>query len=486
MHHDTRSDGLEDVVRLLRSGTLLPQRQRSYGPLVGDALARFLDNLPERRREEIAAGQRDLGSSAPVFLRLLALARTSPLLHKLGQVVARDRRLPSELRRVLQRLETMPPSFSPEAVKKLVAEAVPDRGGIQVGEAALAEASVAVVVPYTTPSGERGVLKILKPGIEERLAEDLDACTDIGDFLAAKAEELGLAASGWSETLTEVCELLRTEVDLEAEQRHLAAAGERHRFDSRVEVPRLLPECGPRVTAMSRIEGTSVTAIEDAAARRAAGRIVVDALVVRPLFATGPSVPFHADPHAGNLLWTPQRRLGLIDWALVGRIDQGSLRRTVLLLLAALRLDVDAISRTLGELAVNRPRPEALRAVSWAAVRRLRRGALPGLGWLLRLLDEAVLHGGARYPGDLLLFRKTLLTLQGVVADLAPGHSLTLDLASAGVRRLLAEWPGRLTSGPFSSGFPTHLSNADLAPTAIANFWGQTLRDLVGGPAPAG
>ena len=46
----------------------------------------------------------------------------------------------------------------------------------------------------------------------------------------------------------------------------------------------------------------------------------------------------------------------------------------------------------------------------------MRRGQFPGLGWLVGLLDDVVQTARLRVPVDLMMFRKSLHTLDGVVA----------------------------------------------------------------------
>ena len=62
-----------------------------------------------------------------------------------------------------------------------------------------------------------------------------------------------------------------------------------------------------------------VTALADAPdseRRRAAGQLI-EALIAAPLFAPGERSVFHADPHAGNLLYDQRTgELVLLDWAL--------------------------------------------------------------------------------------------------------------------------------------------------------------------------
>jgi len=456
---------------------LLPRRYAAYRPLVLDGLVTFLEGLPASRRAALASRQAALPAHTPIERRLVELLRSSPILHKLGQTLARDRRLDPDLRRSLQLLETLPPSYSRSELEPLLGDALT---GAELGEP-LAEGSVAVVLSCRsrTPEGMLvpGVLKVLKPGIEERLAEELAVWPVLGLHLEASSRALGLPVLDWGETLEQVRDLLVAEIDLPGEQRNLEAAAVLYRDDDRVRVPLLLAGCGPRVTAMTRIEGPQVTADRGSRARRLAARAIVEALITRPLFSTADPVLFHGDPHAGNLVWTPDGRLGLLDWALAGRIDQRSLALTFGLLLAASRLDRRGVDRAVCALARQDVDRAAVDRIAGDALRRLRGGAAPGLAWLLALLDRAALEAGARFGSDLLLFRKSLLTLDGVIRDLVPDYPLSLDLALAGLRHLVEEWPSRLLANPVSRRFATHLSNLDLlsllwlGPTRARNAW---------------
>jgi ubiquinone biosynthesis protein len=476
---------VRQVLDALRVEELLPAAWQPYRPLLREGLEYFLCELPAERRLELAVTQASLAPTASIEERLVAMIRVSPTLHKLGQVVARDRRLPAALRLALQRLESLPPSLDSAALEPLLAEAAPELELAGRPEA-IAEASVAVVVAYRRrdPEAADAVLKLLKPGIEERLHEDLVVWDGLAQLLAHRAAEMQLPAIGWSEIFDQVRTLLHSEVDFAGEQRNLVDAAAFYRGHDEVEVPTLLPESGQRLTAMTRIAGGQITTLTDTRRRRRAARTMVEALVSAPVLSAAQPVLVHGDPHAGNLFWTPDDRLGLLDWALAGRLDQRSLAQTMSILVAALQLDARGVLRALDALSLNRLDERRIGDTVHEALRRLRRGAVPGLGWLIGLLDQAAMQADARFPDELLLFRKSLLTLTGVIDDLAPGYLVGLDVVGAGLKQLAREVPQRALASPTSRRFATHLSNLDLlglafsGPALAGNFWRQTLADV--------
>lgn len=482
-------------------GSLVPAGYQAYRPAIEAAMAFFLERLPADRVADILTKQAALSEEASVADRLVAIAEACPVLHKLGQVLARDRRLAADLRLKLQRLETMQPlpgaaDWVPGA---LAAEIGSLAGhGIALDAQPLAEASVAMVVPFTWRGGgsdgpTRGVFKLLKPGIETRLAEELEILRDLGGLLDDQCARLGIPAVRYADTFDEVSRLLEREVCLSGEQAHLTRARAAYAPMPSVAIPRLLPFSTPRVTAMTLLDGRKVTAVHDEpdSDRRALARLIVNALIAHPIWNDAAETLFHADPHAGNLLVTPQRHLGLLDWSLAGRLtahDQISLAQ---IFLGALTSDAGRILEAIDGLSVQRGDRGALQAVVTGRLRGLTGSAVPGLDWLVSLMDGVVSETGARFRGDLVIFRKVLHTVQGVVTDVAADARPDVALAAAFLTRLGDEWVGRLAALPWSRQFATRFSNAEFAhlllsaPVIVWRRWLDIAPRLFGDQAPS-
>lgn len=466
--------------------SVLPDDYARFARPVKDALTVFLGGLDEARQQEVFAAQAALPASATFSERLGRLAQSCPVLHKLGQVLARERRLAPELRSELQLLESLPPSVSPEAIERFLDDELGDLHelGISLTPPAIAEASVAVVIPFEhhAPSdrdrAELGVLKMLKPGIEQRMEEELALLEQVGIHLDERCEELDIPRMDYRESFQQVRDKLHGEVQLDNEQLHLAQAAVTYEDDPQVQIPRLFDYCTPRITAMERIFGTKVTdhRLDRPAEKRRLAQLVVEALVAQPIFSRAPRAVFHSDPHAGNLFFTDDARLAILDWSLVGELDRRQRTAVAQILLAALTLDAGCIVAVLEELSDRRRlNSAALSQVVHAWLRRIRQGQFPGLKWLLGLLDEAVQTTGLRVEADLMLFRKTLYTLEGVVAELgADNFQIDEVLVREFLIHFTMEWPRRWVSLPHSREFATRLSNWDLTRTMLGLPWTAT------------
>jgi ubiquinone biosynthesis protein len=475
--------------------SVLPDEYAHFRRPVLGALTTFLENLPAAHQAAVLADQAALPPAATAAERLFELARSCPALHKLGQILARDRRLSPELRQHLQGLESLPPSTPLGAVQAILAQELGPLGrlGVTLEPPALAEASVAVVVPFRA-GPRRGVFKVLKPGIEERLDQELGPLERVGSYLDERCHEFGIPHLDYQEVFEQVRDKLRDETRLDLEQRHLAQARATYEGERRVLVPALFEHCTARVTAMERVTGWKITdhGLGPSEERRRLADLLVEALIARPIFTKASPAVFHADPHAGNLFLTDDHRLAVLDWSLVGSLGEPERVALVQTLLAAMTFDGEHIVTALEALSERAPDRPALRGVVHAWLRRVRRGALPGLTWLMGLLDEAAQTARLRLGPDLLLFRKALHTLEGVEADIGAGASRVDDvLLGEFLRHLATEWPQRWLALPGCRAFATRLSNADLAqmmlrlPWAATRFWAGLACDLLGPGRPA-
>ena len=230
-----------------------------------------------------------------------------------------------------------------------------DRLGVTLQPPALAEASVAVVIPFNltgTKAPLNGVFKVLKPGIEECLEEELDLVEQVGSFLDQGCDDLQIPHLEYRESFEQVRNKLQYEVRLGEEQNNLTLARGFHKTDSRVQVPELFDLCTPRITAMERVFGQKVT---DCCTGSRSGdgrmsRLIIETLIARPIFSKAVRAPFHGDPHAGNLFSAKDRRLAILDWSLVGSLSEDERLLFVQIMLGAMALHAERILAGLSKL----------------------------------------------------------------------------------------------------------------------------------------
>jgi predicted unusual protein kinase regulating ubiquinone biosynthesis (AarF/ABC1/UbiB family) len=189
----------------------------------------------------------------------------------------------------------------------------------------IGRASLAVVHRATTIEGQPVAVKVLRPGIERAIATDLalvmPACKFVADQTGSQvAAALDLALQGLRQQLAEELDLRNEAATLE-HQRDLLAG----HFLTHLVVPATVPAlCSRRVLTMELFDGVPV---DDAAAIAAYGhdpKPRVEELVRHWFTSVIRDGSFHGDVHAGNLLLLRDGRLGLIDWGILGRLDEAA------------------------------------------------------------------------------------------------------------------------------------------------------------------
>jgi ubiquinone biosynthesis protein len=419
--------------------TLVPESAARWRPLVQDAIEYIFAHLSEDRLNSKLQEQMLLPFDTPAEIRLLRLISRMPGLQKVGQVLARNRRIPPKLRTALSQLENGMSDVTAADIRPVIEARLGERlerYSVRLATEILSEASVSAVIRFTwcQPGRERedGVFKVMKPHIPACFAEDMRLLERLGGHLAGKRRKYGFAVQPVKETLEEVRLLLGHELDFEREQATLAEASRMYQSSFGIRVPRLIaPLCARGITAMSAEAGVKVTEAfpRSSLRRERIAEQIIEALIAVPFFSWAEAAVFHADPHAGNLLYDePNRELVVLDWALAERLDRESRRQLVLLALMTILRDRDGVCAAIEALSRRDAHPDKrarIRAHVERLFERFRDGRSPGVLDAMMLLDEIALEG-IRFPAALFLFRKVLFTLDGVLHDVA-GHDVRID-----------------------------------------------------------
>jgi ubiquinone biosynthesis protein len=394
-----------------------------------------------------------VAADTPPEVRLLRFIAKVPGLQKIGQVLARNRNLDPKIGRALAELENGISDVSFSEIRAIIRQEIGpqiETYAVQLDSAVLSEASVSAVVGFTwrNPESrrrERGVFKVLKPHIPGCYAEDMKILQQLAEYLARKYRGEGVRLAGVAETLTEIRLLLEREVDFPGEQATLLNALRPYRSIPGVRVPRLIQSLSTAtVTALTREKGVKVT--ETAACpKKLRGRVaerLAETLMAVPALSREEGMIFHADPHAGNLLYDQRRgELVILDWALTGRLTLHQRRCVFMLVLMTMLRDTDGMTGAIERLRLRGATDDRQRTtIIRQCVSRLLDGLplfrLPGPMDAMRLLDEIALNG-IRFPAGLLMFRKAWFTLDGVLEDTSKS-SVKMDSAIA--RYALEHW----------------------------------------------
>jgi predicted unusual protein kinase regulating ubiquinone biosynthesis (AarF/ABC1/UbiB family) len=205
----------------------------------------------------------------------------------------------------------------------------------------LAAASVAQTHRALMKSGREVVVKVRRPGIAEQVELDLSVLRSTAGLLAGHSET---ARRLQLEALADELEVhLRQELDFVEEAHNTELIAGLVRQYERIVVPQVVrPFVTERVLVLEWIDGKKVERDHGLAPELAAelAREFFGAYV-RQVIVEG---VYHADPHAGNILLTRDGRLALLDFGLLGRLDEDTRRGLSLLLLALAQNRADDVA----------------------------------------------------------------------------------------------------------------------------------------------
>ena len=352
---------------------------------------------------------------------------------KVGQLLStRDDLLPPEFITELRSLqdEVVPAPWT--LVRELLAAelgAPVDEVFTQFERQPLAAASIGQVHRATLHSGEQVVVKVQRPGITTVVDRDLDIVLRVAASLerrAAWARDLGAVelAQGFAAAL-------REELDFRVEARNLTtitASSALHRSSDRVRLPHLYDEfTTQQILVMELLDGVPLGRADAVIAERGLDRAELARtllrFLLRQILVDG---VFHADPHPGNILVLADGQLALLDFGSVGHLDtelQGALQS---LLLAIDQRDPAALRDALLEITDDLPDIDAQsleRSLGRLMARNLSPGLLPDAEAFADLF-RIVSAYGVTVPPEIEVVFKTLATLQGTLARLAPGFDI--------------------------------------------------------------
>jgi ubiquinone biosynthesis protein len=407
--------------------------------------------------------ERRKGGSRAERIRL-ALEELGPIFVKFGQALSTRRdMLSTELADELAKLQDRVPPF-PGAEARSIAEKAYGRPLTDVfeqfDETPLAAASIAQVHTARLRSGEDVVVKIVRPGVREKIELDIEVMY----FIARLAHDY--APEGHRlrpvEVVQEYEKTILDELDLMREAANAAQLRRNFEGSSILYVPAVYWDyCRPTVMVMERIHGVLVSDMDELRRRgtniqRLAenGVEIFFTQVFRHNF-------FHADMHPGNIfvqLDDPDcPRYAAVDFGIVGSLDardQHYLAENFLAFfdhdynrVARLHIDsgwvpqhvrvdeLEAAVRTVCEPIFNKPLSE----ISFGQV-------------LVRVFETARRFDMTVQP-QLILLQKTLLQIEGLGRMLYP----QLDLWKT-AQPILKEWGAeRLSGRTLANQFRRHL-----------------------------
>jgi predicted unusual protein kinase regulating ubiquinone biosynthesis (AarF/ABC1/UbiB family) len=389
---------------------------------------------------------RDLEALGPTFI-------------KLGQLLStRADLLPQPYLDALARLQDDLEPFPFADVERIVQQEL----GVRLSKAfetfdptPIAAASLGQVHHAVLRGGREVAVKIQRPGIEERVLKDLDALDEVAalfDRFSGPSRHVDAVR-----LLQEFRRSLLSELDYRQEARNLVTlAAQLQDFDLIV-VPLPVDDYTTAlVLTMDYVAGTKITAVSPVERTEVDGAALADQLFRAYLQQILVDGVFHADPHPGNVLMTPDHRLALVDLGMVGRLSSHRQEQLFKMLLAISEGRGDeaaTVAIALGERREDFDEASLRREVV-SLVSRYQGAALKQIN-VGRVMLEVVRTGsqhGLKMSPDGALLGKTLLNLDEIGRVLDPEFDVNASMrrtATSLMQRRM--WKGTTAASVWSS-----------------------------------
>jgi ubiquinone biosynthesis protein len=391
---------------------------------------------------------------------------------KLGQLLSsRPDLLPDVYIEELGKLVDEVPPVPFEQIRQVIAQELPQNAFVRVEPEPLATASIAQIHRALLASGREVIVKVRRPGIERQIDLDLALLRSTAELLESHSERAQLLQA---RALADELEVhLRAELNFVEEASNAELVARLLTDYEDLVVPAVIrPYVTEKVLVLERIDGRKVDADHGLAAERAQElarqffRAYVHQVTVEGVY--------HADPHRGNVLLTTDGRLALVDFGLLGRLDDDTRRNLALLLLAVAQNRADDVADLI--LGLSRV---SLGADEPGFVQELRR-KLPRYHWrplsgirageALADLQRISFEFGISLPTSFALVGKTLAQADSIACVLHPELDPIELLEEDAVEVMLREGERRLEPNQFFAWLFTQLEPLGRMPRRVGHL----------------
>jgi ubiquinone biosynthesis protein len=374
-------------------------------------------------------GQVLADASREVRIRL-AMEELGPTFIKLGQIMStRPDMVGAELAEELEKLQTSVPPDASDVVTQLVEEELGCSLSDMFAEfntTPVASASIGQVHHARLITGEEVAVKVQRRDIARRVRVDLDILQGLAQLAEMIPE---LAPYQPVASVAQFQRALRRELDFDRERRHMDEFRRNFNGSPLVRIPKPFADYSTdRVLVMEWLEGIPLSSPQrlaecdiqlSAIARQGAD------LYLEMIFKNG---FYHADPHPGNMVLLRNEGIGLLDYGMVGRIDDSLREEIEELLLAIVEQDSQRLGAIVIRVGATPPGLDesALQIDLADFIAQFGHQQVEGfeLAAALREMFEVMRRHRIVLPAPMTMLLKVLVMLEGTGRRLVPDFSL--------------------------------------------------------------
>lgn len=285
--------------------------------------------------------------SIPTRVRNM-LEELGPTFIKFGQILStRPDLIPIEYIKELEKLqdEVDPEPFEvmKEVIEKEISKKIEDVFE-EFNSVPVASASISQVYKAKYKKNIVAV-KVKKPGIKEKIFLDIQILYDIASLIEKFIKESQIYQP--VKIVKEFEKSIKKEMDFILEAKNIEMMKEKMKDDERIFIPKVYKEISSEnLLVMEYVDGIKISNVDEWTKyvdREKVLRNGID-IILKQIFQIG---FFHGDPHPGNIFILKDGKISLIDFGIIGRIDEEKKYYLISLISGILKGDTDKIIRTL-------------------------------------------------------------------------------------------------------------------------------------------
>jgi ubiquinone biosynthesis protein len=372
-----------------------------------------------------------------------SLEGMGPVATKLGQMLSTrgdffGREFAEDLSRLKDRLPPFPTPIARAEIERGLGRTIESlyaEFGEPLGSASLAQAHEATLL-----DGRKVAVKVLRPGIERRVADDAESL-----LLAARLIDRWIPPARRLEPIAFAETVVRStmlELDLRLEAAGADELREVMALDGYMSAPAIVWEgVGKRVLTLEWARGWPLSDPQALSQPGLDPQATADNLIRAFLSQALDHGVFHADLHEGNLFVAAPHSLTAVDFGIIGRIGLPERRYLAEILWGFLNKDYEGVAKThfnAGYVPAHhsvQAFAQALRAVGEPVFGR-KASEVPMSRVLMQLFEITALYDMHLRP-ELVLLQKTMTMVEGVARRIQPDHDIW-TAADPVVRRWMA------------------------------------------------
>ncbi len=317
---------------------------------------------PHLKVHQRIKGRPKTPSSIPAKLRK-ALEELGPTFIKLGQLLSlRPDLIPNEYCEEFKKLQDEVKSFPTTTALKILEQELKKKKEelfLDFSEKPIASASIGQVYKAKLLNKEEVAIKIQRPEIKQTIDQDIQLLKHLATLAEKYSPEL--KKYNLQEMIKEFERYTNNELDYLKEGRNIQRFYEMFKHSETVKTPKVYWDyTGKKVLTMSYIDGICIDDKEQFKARNYSKEKIANNLADCFMSQVIDHGFFHADPHPANVFILSRNRIALLDFGIVGRLDDNLKRKLTSTFIALTQKDMKKVVQSLKSIGVIEKQDENL------------------------------------------------------------------------------------------------------------------------------